>query len=153
MSDSKRYSTEKVESRIRTLKKYAIAIIGFGVLILVFKDYDQIRADGAFIGGFLDSAVFISLGVLTYFNSAKQEKRIKGSFIEFGTKGFSFKSNQIEKNLSLSDLTDIEIKLKSIELSAVDGSTYSINLDDYAQVKDKKEIKREFEAYQNQIQS
>ncbi|MCZ4409492.1 hypothetical protein O3Q51_11775 [Cryomorphaceae bacterium 1068] len=153
MSDIRRYSTEKVENRIKTLKKYAIAIIGFGILILAFKDYDQIRADGAFIGGFLDSAVFISLGVLTYLNSIKQEKRIKGSFIEFGNKDFSFKSNQIEKKLSLTDLSDIEIKLKSIELSASDGSEYSINLDDYAQVKDKKEIKNEFEVYRNQIQS
>ncbi len=153
MSERRRYSTEKVENRIKTVKKYSIAIVAFGILILAFKDYDQIKADGAFIGAFLDSAVFISLGIWTYFNSKKQEKRINGSYIEFQPDKFSFRSNQVEKDFSLTDLTDIEIKLKSIEISAGDGSDYSINLDDYAQVKEKKEIKSQFELYRNELRS
>ncbi|MGB6035596.1 MAG: hypothetical protein WBG42_04965, partial [Cryomorphaceae bacterium] len=80
-----------------------------------------------------------------------QEEKINGSFIEFGQDGFFFKSDQVEKELSLTDLSAIEIKLKSFQISSIDGSHYSINLDDYAQVDDKKEMKGHFETYKNKL--
>jgi uncharacterized membrane protein YobD (UPF0266 family) len=147
----KEFNTEKFEKRLKNLQKYSLALIGFGLIILLFKDYDQIISDGAFITAFLDSAVFLLLGGFTYFNSKRQLTNSKGSYLNFGRNNLAFKDGRKEVLVDALEIASIEINRKNVNLKTKSGEHYTFNLENYVEVSEKKDIKANFEELKNKI--
>jgi hypothetical protein len=146
-----KFSTEKLEKKLKNIRIISFLIIAIGVAKLFLEDYSEFNNFASF-GKLADSLIFIVLGFIVYYLLTKQLKKISGSYILFKDKGIELKIRQIEKNFEqVSELKNVNIQLKTIELNPIIGSPIIIYLDDFTEFTDKKAIKERFTQIKNKI--
>jgi hypothetical protein len=143
------FSTEKLEKRLKFIRIISFLLILIGLFLLAFKDYKNFT-NFASLGSFIDSLIFIVLGLLSFIAIKKQIK-ITSGYIKILDDNLSFKSRQKEKTLNKSQITNIKIGLKEILITSDDGNIFIIYLDDYLDFSDKKEIKSRIGAFNNKL--
>jgi len=143
------FSTEKLEKRLKFIRMSSLGLILIGIILLAFKDYKNFN-NFASLGRFIDSFIFIVLGLLSFISINKQIEITPG-YIKILDDNLSFKSRQKEMTLNKSQIINIKIGLKEILITSAEGNIFKIYLDDYLDFSDKKEIKDRIEAFKNKF--
>jgi hypothetical protein len=143
------FSTEKLEKRLKFIRIISLGLILIGLILLAFNDYKNF-SNFASLGRFIDSFIFIILGLLSFI-AIKKQIEVTPGYIKILDDNLAFKSRQKEMTLNKSQIINIKIGLKEILITSVEGNIFKIYLDDYLDFSDKKEIKDRIEAFKNKF--
>jgi TctA family transporter len=134
------FRTEKIESKYKNLKRLAILLVVLGVISLIIS-YSGSSRESFRIWNYWDGFFFLFLGVVGYFSMSKRLNVVQGSCISFNQDSVDFKSrNSASSNLPYSEIDDVIIKLKTIEIVTEKGH-FILHLEDYLDYKEKISIK------------
>ncbi|MCE3228234.1 MAG: hypothetical protein K0S32_2785 [Bacteroidetes bacterium] len=104
-------------------------------------------------GGKLADYLISLLPIYLYFSFRKKTSSRKGQFIKWTENSVVFKSRGSENQILLTDIHNIKITLDNIDLHLKDGSTKTINIEDYSDYDDRMRIKGNFEKLTTRLNS
>jgi hypothetical protein len=134
------FRTEKLEKKYKNLKRLAILLAVLGVVSLIIS-YSGSSRDSFRIWNYWDGLFFLFLGAVGYFTMSKRLSLVTGAYISFNQDSIDFKSRDSESsNIPYSEIDDIKIELKTIELVTEKGR-FILYLEDYLDYKEKVSIK------------
>jgi hypothetical protein len=95
-------------------------------------------------GGKLLDYIISLLPIYMFFNFRQKTANRKGQFIKWTEDSIQFKSKDTECKIFISEIKDIKIGLDKIDLHLENGSTQTINIDDFTNYNDRLRIKENF---------
>ncbi|TYA84428.1 hypothetical protein [Seonamhaeicola marinus] len=145
------FNTENSLKKVERNKYIAIAVLVFGLFkIFTFNWPYQFTTSSYF--GLVQVILLPIIGTVLLVNSLKKIKLISGDFIKFKNNTFHIKSRGLEKEIcDLNEVDSININLDNIVINCSNNSCIKIYLEDYNEIKVRKEIKKNFEILKTEM--
>jgi hypothetical protein len=137
------YVIDEIKSeRIEKFEKFFLYCAIGTALLLAIKIY----LNTAILTGEGEAIDYVLplLPISSYYTFRKKTSKRKGQFIRWTEKTIDYKSDGTEDTIFLTDIQDIHISLDMIDLHLNDGTTHTINVQDYADYNDRIRIKDNF---------